>query len=122
MSRFLDPTDKTIATLFADGAGAVGASAAPGWLATVTAAAWEYHEALGIYTGGAFGPATVAQVTQHGPPVVRFVRKFPATFNTEQWPPLIERVLARAGLPEEKRARPPSGRSGRHPQQVDDLD
>jgi 3-oxoacyl-[acyl-carrier-protein] synthase III len=108
MSRFLDPTDKTTATLFADGAGAVvvSASAAPGWLATVTAAAGEYHDALGIYTGGAFRPATVAQVTQHGPPVVRFVRKFPATFNTEQWPPLIERVLARASLTVGVRLRP----------------
>jgi 3-oxoacyl-[acyl-carrier-protein] synthase III len=108
MSRFLDPTDKTTATLFADGAGAVvvGASAVPGWLATVTAAAGEYHDALGIYTGGTFRPATITQVTQHGPPVVRFVRKFPATFNTERWPPLIERVLARAGLATGVRLRP----------------
>lgn len=98
MSRFLDPNDKKTATLFADGAGAVivGAGSAPGWLATVTAAAGEYHDALGIYTGGTFRPATAAEVAHSGPPVVQFVRKFPATFNVEQWPSLIERLLAKA--------------------------
>ncbi|HRY14742.1 MAG TPA: ketoacyl-ACP synthase III [Candidatus Competibacteraceae bacterium] len=98
MSRFLDPTDKKTATLFADGAGAVivGAGNAPGWRATVTAAAGEYHDALGIYTGGTFRPATAAHVAHAGPPVVQFVRPFPATFNVEQWPPLIERLLAKA--------------------------
>jgi 3-oxoacyl-[acyl-carrier-protein] synthase-3 len=98
MSRFLDPNDKKTATLFADGAGAVilGAGNTPGWLATVTAAAGEYHDALGIYTGGTFRPATVDQVAHSGPPVVQFVRKFPATYNVEQWPPLIERLLAKA--------------------------
>ena len=98
MSRFLDWDDKKTVTLFADGAGAVivGASSQPGWLATVTAAAGEYHDALGIYTGGTYRPATAANVAHYGPPHVQFVRKFPATFNTEQWPPLIDRLLARA--------------------------
>ena len=98
MSRFLDGNDKKTATLFADGAGAVivGGSATPGWLATVTAAAGEYHDALGIYTGGAFHPATAENLAHYGPPVVQFMRPFPATFNTEQWPPLIEQLLAKA--------------------------
>lgn len=112
MSRFLNKEDKKTATLFADGAGAVVVStgSSPGWLATVTAAAGEYHDALGIYTGGTFRPATVAQVAQYGPPAVQFVRSFPTTFNTEQWPPLIERLLARA-----------SARMGT-PLQPDDVD
>lgn len=99
MSRFLDWSDKKTVTLFADGAGAVvvGAGSQPGWLATVLAAAGEYHDALGIYTGGTYRPATAANLARHGPPTVRFVRKFPTTFNTEQWPPLIERLLAKAG-------------------------
>ena len=98
MSRFLDWEDKKTVTLFADGAGAVvvGAGSQPGWLATVTAAAGEYHDALGIYTGGTYRPATTANLSQYGPPRVQFVRKFPATFNTEHWPPLIERLLAKA--------------------------
>lgn len=100
MSRFLDGNDKKTATLFADGAGAtvVSAGITPGWLATVVAASGEYHDAMGIYTGGSFRPATAQHVAQYGPPVVQFVRKFPATFNIEQWPPLIERLLAKARL------------------------
>ncbi len=90
MSRFLDWSDKKTVTLFADGAGAVlvGAGSRPGWLATVTAAAGEYHDALGIYTGGTYRPATAANLAQYGPSRV--------TFNVEQWPPLIERLLAKA--------------------------
>ena len=100
MSRFLDWDDKKTVTLFADGAGAVivGAGSQPGWLATVTAAAGEYHDALGIYTGGTYRPATAANVAHYGSPRVQFVRKFPATFNTEQWPPLIDRLLTRASV------------------------
>ncbi len=108
MSRFLDRNDKKTATLFADGAGAVivGAGSSPGWLATVTAAAGEYHDALGIYTGGAFRPATADQVAQYGPPVVQFVRKFPPTFNTERWPALIEQALAKASVTTGTRLQP----------------
>ena len=108
MSRFLDGNDKKTATLFADGAGAVlvGTGTAPGWLATVTAAAGEYHDALGIYTGGTFRPATAAHVAQSGPPVVQFVRPFPAAFNVEQWPPLIEGLLAKASRTNGTRLQP----------------
>jgi 3-oxoacyl-[acyl-carrier-protein] synthase III len=101
MTRFLDWTDKKTATLFADGAGAVllGAGDEPGFLAGQLRADGRYHDALGIYTGGAHRPATLARVTEEGPPHVAFVHKFPATFNSEQWPPLIHTVLARAGVP-----------------------
>ena len=108
MSRFLDWSDKKTVTLFADGAGAVvvGAGSQPGWLATVTAAAGEYHDALGIYTGGTYRPATAANVARYGPSRVQFVRKFPATFNTEQWPPLIERLLVKASIATGTRLQP----------------
>lgn len=101
MTRFLDWTDKKTATLFADGAGAVlvGAGDEPGFLAGQLRADGRYHDALGIYTGGAHRPATRQRVAEEGPPHVEFVRKFPATFNSEQWPPLIHTVLERAGLP-----------------------
>ncbi|MCA9705077.1 MAG: ketoacyl-ACP synthase III [Myxococcales bacterium] len=100
MTRFLDWSDKRTATLFADGAGAVllGAGDEPGFLAGQLRAEGRYHDALGIYTGGATRPATAATVAAEGPPHVQFVRKFPATFNSEQWPPLIAAVLERAGL------------------------
>lgn len=100
MTRFLDWNDKRTATLFADGAGAVvlGASERPGILAAKLAAVGEYHDALGIYTGGAARPATAEAVAAHGPPHVQFVRRFPATFNTERWPELVRATLTKAGL------------------------
>ncbi len=100
MSRFLDLTDKRTANLFADGAGAVvlGAGDKPGFLASKFLAKGEYHDALGIYTGGALRPCTPENLQAFGPPRVQFVKKFPKTFNTEYWPRLIRAALAKAGL------------------------
>ncbi len=99
MSRYIDWKDKTTATLFADGAGAVivGAGDAPGFLASKLIAAGEYYDALGIYVGGIARPATMENIAQYGPPYVKFVRKFPKTFNSERWPILIRDVLKKAG-------------------------
>ncbi len=100
MSRFLDFTEKQTSTLFADGAGAVllSASDQPGFLGAKLATDGRYWDALGIYTGGTARPATLAEVEKSGPPTVRFVKKFPSTFNTERWPALIDQVTAQAGL------------------------
>jgi len=100
MSRFLDLSDKRTANLFADGAGAVvlGAGDKPGFLASKLLAKGAYHDALGIYTGGAFRPCTPENLQTFGPPRVQFVKKFPKTFNTEYWPRLIRAALAKAGL------------------------
>lgn len=97
MTRYVDWTDKRTCTLFADGAGAVvlRADEKPGFLGAKLHAAGEYHDALGIYTGGTARPASAANVAEHGAPRVQFVRKFPATFNTERWPKLIADVLGR---------------------------
>ncbi len=99
MTRFLDWKDKRTATLFADGAGAVvlGVSDRPGVLAAKLSAVGEYHDALGVYTGGSARPATADNVARHGKPHVEFVRKFPATFNTERWPALVRATLDKAG-------------------------
>jgi 3-oxoacyl-[acyl-carrier-protein] synthase III len=56
----------------------------------------EYHDALGVYTGGTFRPASAETVARDGPPHVEFVRKFPSTFNSERWPVLIRETLAKA--------------------------
>ena len=87
------------AFIFADGAGAVllGAGDEPGFLAGRRLARGDFHDALGIYTGGAAAPVTPADENE-GKPRVQFVRKFPATFNAENWPPLIESTAAKAGL------------------------
>ncbi len=100
MSRFLDLKDKKTANLFADGAGAavLGKGEACGWLASNLLAVGSFHDALGIYTGGAFRPCTPANLQTYGPPKVEFVKKFPKTFNTEYWPKLIQGALDKAGL------------------------
>jgi 3-oxoacyl-[acyl-carrier-protein] synthase III len=100
MSRFLDWTDKKTVTLFADGAGAalLGVSDRPGFLASKLMAKGEFHDALGIYTGGAYRPCTPENLEEYGPPKVQFVRRFPKTFNTEFWPQLIRGALDKAGL------------------------
>jgi len=100
MSRFLDFKDKKTANLFADGAGAavLGVGEAPGWLASNFLAVGSFHDALGIYSGGAFRPCTPENLAAYGPPKVEFVKKFPKTFNTEYWPRLIQGALDKAGL------------------------
>lgn len=100
MTRFVDYKDKHTCTLFADGAGAVilGPGETPGFLGGRMLARGEYHDALGIYTGGTSRPATAPNVAAFGPPKVQFVKKFPKTFNSDHWPPLIRDVAAQAGL------------------------
>lgn len=99
MSRFVDYTDHKTCTLFADGAGAVivGAGDEPGFIAGKLIASGEFYDALGIYTGGVAEPRTPAGVND-GIPRVQFVRRFPATFNSDNWPPLIYDVLEKAGM------------------------
>ena len=100
MSRFLDLSDKTTANLFADGAGAalLGRGNEPGFLASNLVAKGEFHDALGIYTGGTFCPATPDNLDPYGKPVVKFVKKFPKTFNTDHWPKLIQGALEKVNL------------------------
>lgn len=100
MSRFINIKDKKTANLFADGAGAalLGAGKEPGFLASNFLAKGEFHDALGIYTGGAFRPCTPENLQTYGKPVVEFVKKFPKTFNTTYWPKLIKGALDKAGL------------------------
>jgi 3-oxoacyl-[acyl-carrier-protein] synthase-3 len=100
MSRFIDWSDKKTANLFADGAGAalLGSGDQPGFLASNFLARGEYHDSLGIYTGGAYRPCTPEILERFGQPKVQFVKKFPKTFNTEYWPKLIWGALDKAGL------------------------
>ncbi len=100
MTRFLDWQDKYTAPLFADGAGAVvlGVSDQPGFLATKLKAVGDYHDALGIYVGGALHPATAENVEELGPPQVKFIRKIPESFNIEHWTAMIHETLAKASL------------------------
>jgi 3-oxoacyl-[acyl-carrier-protein] synthase-3 len=100
MTKYIDWTDKYTCTLFADGAAVaiLGAGDSPGFIASKLAASGQYHDALGIYTGGTFRPATPETVADSGKPRVQFVKKFPATFNSDNWPPLIRSTVDKAGL------------------------
>ena len=100
MSRFLDFKDKKTANLFADGAGAVilGRGEQPGFLSSNLLAVGAFHDALGIYSGGAYRPSTPENLAQYGSPKVEFVKKFPKTFNTEYWPKLMKGALDKVGL------------------------
>jgi 3-oxoacyl-[acyl-carrier-protein] synthase-3 len=100
MSRFIDFQDKKTANLFADGAGAVvlGMSDDPGFLSSSLLAVGSFHDALGIYGGGAYRPTNAENFAKFGAPKVEFVKKFPKTFNTEYWPKLMQSALTKAGL------------------------
>jgi 3-oxoacyl-[acyl-carrier-protein] synthase-3 len=100
MTKYIDWTDKYTCTLFADGAAAVIIQAGdePGFLSGKLSAAGAYHDALGIYTGGTYRPAAPEVIQEQGKPHVEFVRKFPATFNSDNWPPLIKEAVRKAGL------------------------
>jgi 3-oxoacyl-[acyl-carrier-protein] synthase-3 len=100
MSRFLDFSDKKTANLFADGAGAVvlGAGEKQGFIGSSFLAVGSFHDALGIYTGGAYRPCTPENMAEFGAPKVQFVKKFPKTFNTEYWPKLMQGALDKGGL------------------------
>ncbi|MBU0511900.1 MAG: ketoacyl-ACP synthase III [Chloroflexi bacterium] len=100
MSRFLDFNDKKTANLFADGGGAVvlGVGEEQGFIGSNLLAVGSFHDALGIYTGGANRPCTPENISKFGTPKVQFVNKFPKTFNTEYWPKLMQGALDKGGL------------------------
>jgi 3-oxoacyl-[acyl-carrier-protein] synthase-3 len=97
MTRFLDYHDKNTCTLFGDGAGAVVLRAAdePGFLAAKLTAQGQYYDTFGIYSGGAAAPINDNELNR---PVIQIVKKFPATYNSENWPPLVRATVAKAGL------------------------
>jgi len=97
MSKFLDFEDYKIATLFADGAGAVLLSASEGACGVLASELWadgQWHDAMGIYGGGTRIPATHASVDAKDT-LLRFARKIPPETNPDNWPRLVRSVLAR---------------------------
>lgn len=98
MSRFIDFTDKKTCTLFADGAGAVvlQASDKPGLYPAAFWSDGSYHDAMGIYVGGARHPGTPENLERLGRSRVEFVRRFPPTYNQDHWPKLVRGACAKA--------------------------
>jgi len=100
MSKFLDPNDSAAFPLFGDGAGAVVVRREQGhrgFLASKLIADGSYWDYMGIYGGGSAAVAS-PELLSSGKHNVRLLKKFPAALNKEQWPPLIETTLAKAGL------------------------
>jgi len=99
MSKHVDPDDLGSAMLFGDGAGAFIIQHAPGYGETASTlkadgAYWDY---MGIYGGGTSRPVT-EEVLADRTHKVKVPKKFPASLNTDEWPPLIEKTLAKLSL------------------------
>lgn len=100
MSKFLNWDDYKIASLFADGAGAVVLKGTkdkthPGILSSKLFTLGEFHDYMGIYGGGTFMPTT-KEVIERKDNLLRFAKKIPLETNSTHWPRLINLVLDRA--------------------------
>ena len=100
MTKFVDYTDRTTSTIFADGAGAVvlEASDEPGVLATELYADGSFALRMGIFAGGTAEPITREVVETGYRNKLRFIEKYPASVNEQGWPRLARSTLARAGV------------------------
>lgn len=98
MSKFVDPQDRSTATIFADGAGAtlLQAGDQPGFLGAKLIADGQYHDHMGIYVGGTQHPATGNHQDQQR---VEFVKRYPPDINERHWPQLIRDVLSKIQRP-----------------------
>jgi 3-oxoacyl-[acyl-carrier-protein] synthase-3 len=97
MSKFLNWKDYKIASLFADGAGAVVLQRAKpeqtaGILAAQLFTDGQYHDYMGLYGGGTFMPVNQA-VIERDDHLLRFAKKIPLDTNSVHWPRLIHSVL-----------------------------
>ncbi len=99
MTKWLNYDDFKIATLFADGAGAVVVQAREtdqdeGVLASTLFADGQYHDYMGVYAGGTFMPMThdVIEKKKH---LLDFAKKIPIETNGTHWPRLTRILLDR---------------------------
>lgn len=107
MSRYLDFSDKKIATLFADGAGAAilaPSSDGSGVLHTKLFTDGQYHDYMGIYAGGTAIPVTEQAIARRDH-LLRFAKKIPLETNATYWPRFITEVAQHIGLPVSAAAR-----------------
>lgn len=101
MSRFLNYEERNIATLFADGAGAVVLSKANSdncILKSVMKTEGEYHNCMGIYAGGTYKPLS-QNVLNHKQHLLKFTKKIPAEFNIEHWPKILTELSNKTCIP-----------------------
>jgi 3-oxoacyl-[acyl-carrier-protein] synthase-3 len=101
MSKYLNWDDYKIASLFADGAGAVVVKATqdtkqPGILASKLFTLGQFHDYMGVYAGGTFKPIT-HEVIDRKEHLLNFAKKIPLETNSTHWPRLINILLDRTG-------------------------
>lgn len=99
MSRWINLEDYKIATIFADGAGAVvlqASDSAPGLLAATYRSIGEYHDYMGIYAGGSYMPFNqdVLDKKEH---LLTIPKRIPPETNGLHWPSLIKQTAEKAG-------------------------
>ncbi|MCM2267954.1 MAG: ketoacyl-ACP synthase III [Elusimicrobiales bacterium] len=99
MSKHLDPDDGNTSILFGDGAGAFIISHAPnqGKTASTLKSDGSYWDFMGIYGGGTARPVDESVLADRTHKV-KVPKKFPATLNSDEWPPLIEKTMAKIGM------------------------
>ncbi|PIS47306.1 MAG: ketoacyl-ACP synthase III [Elusimicrobia bacterium CG08_land_8_20_14_0_20_51_18] len=100
MSKHLDPDDGGASILFGDGAGAFVLGYAPeqkGKTASALKADGSYWDFMGIYGGGTARPVD-EKVLAEKSHKVKVHKKFPATLNSDEWPPLIKKTLGKLDL------------------------
>ena len=100
MSKFLNWDDHKIASLFADGAGAVILQPTTeenhGVLATQFHSLGQYHDYMGLYAGGTFAPLSQAVLDQKKH-LLDFAKKIPIETNGTHWPRLVSILCDRVG-------------------------
>lgn len=98
MTKYLNFDDYKIATLFADGAGAVLVQATEnddvGVMDTTLFADGQYHDYMGIYAGGTKTPITHEVLEKRGH-LLDFAKKIPIETNGTHWPRLTHKLLDR---------------------------
>lgn len=102
MTKYVNFDDYKIATLFADGAGAVvlqaaeSADGARGVQAATLFADGQYHDYMGVYGGGTRRPIT-HEVLENRGHLLDFAKKIPIETNGTHWPRLTHILLDRMG-------------------------
>jgi 3-oxoacyl-[acyl-carrier-protein] synthase-3 len=98
MTKFLNWDDYKIASLFADGAGAVILQGSQkkdrGILASQLYTDGQYHDYMGLYAGGTANPLS-EKVLQEKGHLLNFAKKIPIETNGTHWPRLIHILLDR---------------------------
>lgn len=97
MSKYLNFDDYKIASLFADGAGAVilqPSKDSSGFIDSQMYTDGQYHDYMGIYAGGTAQPVS-HQVLENKGHLLAFPKRIPPETNGIHWPRLTHQILDR---------------------------